>query len=271
MPSMRQDGTCRVDFAGWKDGWNPVCSNPSPNEPPRVKIWIKLETPIKSKQEYGFPGGNQERGIIQSIIDLQIHMLERPQLLSSKIKITIGPGKSEGFSQRHVGFYVNYSSFVLRTLRRPAFQKFLQWMLRRERIEAQMVGAVDVSVFPLRRRNGKGLAGNCDTARGKIRIYPKTIRFCREFTQKFGKITLLMYAGSRARAALIHELLHLKYATDEKRVRELAKEYFFAFTRNKPFSSSKLLSIYEMVFRARTNETAMVLDKKTLVPEPIKL
>jgi hypothetical protein len=198
-------------------------------------------------------------------------MLEKPQLLSSKIKITVGPGKTEGFSQRHVGFYMNYSSFVFRTLRRPTFQKFLQWMLRRERIEAQMVGAVDVRVFPLRRKNGKGLAGNCDTARGKIRIYPKTIKFCREFTHKFGKSTLLMYAGSRARAALIHELLHLKYATDEKRVRELAKEYFFAFTRNKPSSSSQPLSIYEMVFRAKASETAKLFDEKGLVPEPIKL
>ena len=198
-------------------------------------------------------------------------MLENNHLLSSKIKITVGPGKPEGFSQRHVGFYMNYSSFVFRALRRPSFQKFLQWMLRRERIEAQMVGAVDVRVFPLRRRNGKGLAGNCDTARGKIRIYPKTMKFCREFTQKFGKITLLMYAGSRARAALIHELLHLKYATDERKVRELAKEYFFAFARKKPSSSSQHLSIYEMIFRARTSETARLLNEKMLVPEPIKL
>src|SRR3972149_1645814 len=182
-------------------------------------------------------------------------MLENNHLLSSKIKITVGPGKPERFSQRHIGFYMNYSSFVFKALRGPTFQKFLQWMLRRERIETQMVGAVDVRVFPLRRKNGKGLAGNCNTTRGKIRIYPKTMKFCREFTQKFGKSTLLMYAGSRARAALIHELLHLKYATDERRVRELAKEYFFAFTRNKPFNSTQPFSIYEMVFRAKTSET----------------
>jgi hypothetical protein len=195
-------------------------------------------------------------------------MLENTQLLSSKIKITVGPGKPEGFSQRHVGFYLNYSSFVLRALRRPSFQKFLQWMLRRERIQAQMVGAVDVKIFPLRRKNGKGLAGNCDTTRGKIRIYPKTVRFCREFTQKFGKSTLLMYAGSRARAALIHELLHLKYAADEKRVRELARKYFFAFTRRKPSETSQPLSIYEMVFRAKALETTKGFEKNALAPKP---
>src|SRR3989304_4571556 len=175
-------------------------------------------------------------------------MLENNHLLSSKIKITVGPGKPEGFSQRHVGFYMNYSSFVFRALRRPSFQKFLQWMLRRERIETQMVGAVDVKVFPLRRKNGKGLAGTCNTTRGKIRIYPKTMKFCREFTQKFGKSTLLMYAGSRARAALIHELLHLKYETDEKKVRELAKEYFFAFTRNKHSNNKQANFICTMIF-----------------------
>lgn len=181
-------------------------------------------------------------------------MLETGQLLSSKIKITVGPRKPESFSQRHIGFYMNYSSFVLRALGRPAFQKFLQWMLRRERIEAQMVEAVDVRVFPLRRKNGKGLAGNCNTTRGKIRIFPKTVKFCIEFTQKFGKSTLLMYAGSRARAALIHELLHLKYETDEKKVRALAEEYFFAFTRIRPSKTPKHPSIYTMVFNAKTVE-----------------
>jgi hypothetical protein len=189
-------------------------------------------------------------------------MLEETNLLSSKIKITVGPEKLESFSQDHVGFYMKYSSFVFRSLKRPAFQKFLHWMLRREKIEEQMVKAVHVKVFPLRRKNGKGLAGNCDTTRGKIRIYPKTVNFCRAFTQKFGKNTLLVYAGSRARAALIHEVLHLKYATDEKKVRELAKEYFFAFTRNKPSNSSQTLSIYAMLFKAKTVETLQVFEKE---------
>src|SRR4030067_2742065 len=188
-------------------------------------------------------------------------MLETAQLLSSKIKITVGPRKPESFSQRHIGFYMNYSSFVFKALRGPTFQKFLQWMLRRERIEAQMVGAVDVRVFPLRRKNGKGLAGNCDTTRGKIRIFPKTMKFCREFTQKFGKSTLLIDAGSRARVALIHELLHLKYAKDEKRVRELAREYFFAFTQIKSSNTSQLVSIYEMVFKAKVIETSKGFKK----------
>jgi len=181
-------------------------------------------------------------------------MLEKTHAFSSKIKITVGPEKLENFSQNHVTFYMKYSSFVFRSLKRPSFQKFLYWMLRRENIEEQMVRAVHVKVFPLRRKNGKGLAGNCYTARGKIRIYPKTMKFCRIFTQKFGKHTLLVYAGNRARAALIHELLHLKYAADEEKVRELAKDYFFAFTQNKPANSSHALFVYAMIFKAKAVE-----------------
>ena len=178
------------------------------------------------------------------------------------MRITANPEKTESFSKRHVRFYMNYSSFVFKALRRPSYQKFLHWMLRSERIEARRVGAVDVEVFPFRRKNGRGLAGNCNTTRGKIRIYPKTMKFCREFTQKFGKGTLLMYVGSRARAALIHELLHLKYAEDEKRVRALAREYFFDFTRNRLSNTLTPVSIYRMVFGVKPIETAQSYEKK---------
>jgi len=101
------------------------------------------------------------------------------------------------------------------------------------------------------RKNGKGIAGNCDTARGRIRIYPKTTKFCQTFKQKFGRNTLLVYAGNRARAALIHELLHLKYAEDEKTVRALAKDYFCIFTQKQSAQSAPSLFIYTMIFDAK--------------------
>jgi hypothetical protein len=198
-------------------------------------------------------------------------MLQKTQILSSKIRITANPEKTESFSKRHITFYRNYSSFVFKALRRPSYQKFLHWMLRSERIEARRVGAVDVEVFPFRRKNGRGLAGNCNTTRGKIRIYPKTMKFCREFTQKFGKGTLLMYVGSRARAALIHELLHLKYAEDEKRVRALAREYFFDFTRNRLSNTLTPVSIYRMVFGVKPIETAQSYEKNSFVPESLRV
>lgn len=165
---------------------------------------------------------------------------------------------------------MKYSSFVFKSLKKPSFQKFLQWMLKREKIEEQMVRTVQVNVFPLR-KNGKGLAGNCDLGQGKIRIYPKTMNFCRAFKQKFGKASLLVYAGSRARAALIHEILHLKYATDERKVRKLAKEYFFTFMRKKIRASLQSLNIYAMIFKAKTFETRQVFERSTLTTEPVLL
>ncbi len=171
--------------------------------------------------------------------------------LSSKMKINVDSEKVGVFSPKHVGFYMKYSFFVVRVLAVPSFQQFLCWMLKRENIEEQTVRRVYVKVFPLRRKNGKGLAGNCDVSRGKIRIYPKSRKFCRVFTQKFDKKTLMMYAGNRARAALIHELLHLKYAADEQKVRALTKAYFFTFTQSQSVNSSRELCIYTMIFKVR--------------------
>ncbi len=177
-------------------------------------------------------------------------MLEETFPLSSKIKISDDHEKLGNFSQNHVEFYLKYSSFVFKALRKPSFQKFLNWMLKKETIEEQAVSAVHVKVLPLR-KNGKGIAGNCDTARGRIRIYPKTTKFCQTFKQKFGRNTLLVYAGNRARAALIHELLHLKYAEDEKTVRALAEGYFCIFTQKQSTQSAPSLFIYAMIFDAK--------------------
>jgi len=167
------------------------------------------------------------------------------------MRISVDHEKLENFSQNHVKFYLKYSSFVFRALKKPSFQKFLRWMLKKEKIEAQIVRAVHVKVLPFRRKNGKGVAGKCNTAIGRIRIYPKTMKFCQIFKQKFGRNTLLVYAGSRARAALIHELLHLKYAEDEKTVRELAKDYFCIFTQKQCIQSARSLFIYTMIFNAK--------------------
>jgi hypothetical protein len=179
-------------------------------------------------------------------------MLKNNFQLSSKMKISVDPQKLKSFSQNHVKFYLKYSSFVFKALKKPSFQKFLRWMLKKEKIEEQIVSAVQVKVLPFRRKNGNGVAGKCNTARGRIRIYPKTIKFCQVFKQKFGLNTLLAYAGNRARAALIHELLHLKYTKDEKTVRELAKEYFCIFTQKQCTQSARSLFIYTILFNAKT-------------------
>lgn len=178
-------------------------------------------------------------------------MLEKTFPLSSKMRISVDHEKLGNFSQSHVKFYLKYSSFVFKALKKPSFQRFLRWMLKKEKIEEPSVSAVQVKVLPFRRKNGKGVAGKCNTARGRIQIYPKTIKFCHVFKQKFGRNTLLVYAGNRARAALIHELLHLKYIEDEKTVRELAKDYFYIFTQKQPAQSVHSLFIYTMIFDAK--------------------
>ena len=179
-------------------------------------------------------------------------MLKNNFQLSSKMRISVDYEKLESFSQNHVKFYLKYSSFVFKALKRSSFQKFLRWMLKKEKIDEQTVSAVQVKVLPFKRKNGNGVAGKCNTARGRIRIYPKTMKFCQIFKQKFGRNNLLAYAGNRARAALIHELLHLKYAKDEKTVRELAKEYFCIFTQKQSTESARSLFIHTMIFNAKT-------------------
>ncbi len=198
-------------------------------------------------------------------------MTETWQRLSSKIKITADLKETDNPSHKHASFYLHYSSFVFKSLQKKSFQKFIEKMLRKENIQEHNVTEVNVKVFPTRGENGKGLAGNCNPARGKIQIYPKTMTFCRAFKQKFGKSTFLAYAGSRARAALIHELLHLKYATDEKRVRELAKEYFFAFTR-RTLSRNKLAFFsYTLIFIARQSGLVKCSKTNGLRAEPARL
>jgi hypothetical protein len=178
-------------------------------------------------------------------------MLEETTSLLSKMSVNCDPEFLGAFSQNHVRFYLKYSSFVLRTLRKLSFQKFLHWMLKKEKIAVRLVSVLQVNVLPLRGKNGKGIAGNCDTARGRIRIYPKTMKFCQVFKQKFGRNALLLYAENRARAAIIHELLHLKYVEDERKVRELAKEYFYLFTQKRYTPSSHWLFLCTMIFTAR--------------------
>jgi hypothetical protein len=63
-----------------------------------------------------------------------------------------------------------------------------------------------------------------------------------------------VYAGNRARAALIHELLHLKYERDEKTVRELAKEYFCIYTRKQSLENSHGICLNTLLFEAKSDE-----------------
>ncbi len=177
-------------------------------------------------------------------------MLSQSQVLSAKIQIAKEYNRLE-YSEKHVYFYTKYSCFTLKALRRASFQKFLGGMLLSENIEETVINAIDIKVYPAPRKNGNNIAGRCNVFRGKIRIYPKTIKFCKVFKKKFGRDILFAYAGNRARAALIHELLHLKYASDEAKVRELTKVYFASYTKKQLIKSSNKVPIYNLIFEAK--------------------
>jgi hypothetical protein len=83
-------------------------------------------------------------------------MLEQNFPLSSKMRISVDHEKFENFSQNHVKFYLKYSSFIFKALKKPSFQKFLYWMLEKEKIAEQAVSTVQVKVLPFRRKNGHG-------------------------------------------------------------------------------------------------------------------
>ena len=178
-------------------------------------------------------------------------MLKQSRELSSKIKIAMEHEKTD-FSTTDYYFYSRYSIFTLKALRKYAFQEFLYRMLKSESIPEKKVDSVKIEVFPAPRKNGFTIAGKCNTIRGKIRIYPKTVKFCAAFKKKYGKDILVAYAGNRARASLMHELLHLKYVSDEEKVRALTKTYFSSFTKGFA-NNSNSESMYKLIFDATTS------------------
>ena len=170
----------------------------------------------------------------------------RPKL-SGKIRKVVHPQKVVKASE-NLNFYTKYAALVLKALRKPRFQKFLKWMLRREKIEEYEIKDIQIRMFPSVNKNGHGLAGKCN-GKGQIRIYPKRLAFCQKQMQEIGKKNVTFYIKGRAKAALIHELLHLKYASDEKKVRELTKKYFNIFTKHQQTQKSNTRNIAKIIFK----------------------
>jgi hypothetical protein len=124
-------------------------------------------------------------------------------------------------------------------------------MLESENIKEKTINTVDIKVFPATIKNGFNLVGKCDTSRGKIHIYPKTFNFCTQLQKKHGKQVLVSFVGNRARATLIHELLHLKYVSDEERVRELTDRYFSVYVKKQVAKNSNLLPLHDLIFDSK--------------------
>ena len=149
-------------------------------------------------------------------------------MLSKKIRITVSPKKTVKISKKNWSFYKEYASSVLKTLRKPMFQRFLRWVLTRENVHEEKVENIHVMFSPFRKESGKSIAGRCNSE-GEIYIYPKKRELYRKLKLKLGKEEAHSYIKDRAKATLIHELLHLKYKSDEKKVRKLTRKYLSVF------------------------------------------
>ena len=133
-------------------------------------------------------------------------------------------------------------------------------MLLTENIEEKIVNTVDIKIFPAPRKKGFNIVGKCDTFRGRICIYPKTFNYCYAFRKKYGKNYLFSFVGNRARAALIHELLHLKYISDEKKVQELTGIYFSEYIQKRFDKNSNLISLQDLIFASKKH-TPFCMEK----------
>jgi len=144
-------------------------------------------------------------------------------------------------------FYGAYAIVVFRCLRKPIFFKFLNWVLKREKIQKGKVKNVQIRMFPSIKNNGNPLIGKCNT-QGEVFLYPKRLDICRKKIKKMKPESFKKYVEGRARASLIHELLHLKYESDENKVKQLTKKYFTIFYRNQNSEQSDITKYKEMIF-----------------------
>ena len=103
--------------------------------------------------------------------------------LSNKIRVVANRKKAASCQEKRLRFYTNYASVVSASLRKPLFQRFLNWMVRRENIEKKSVKDIQVRVFPFQKENGKALAGRCNHE-GVILLFPKRRGFLQKNLEK---------------------------------------------------------------------------------------
>ena len=167
--------------------------------------------------------------------------------ISKKIRVVSNPKKIEECSEKRLEFYTNYASAVSGTLNGPRFQRFLNWIIKREAIEKKAVKDIQVRVFPFEKKNGNFLAGRCNNE-GVIQIFPKSRSVLQKKIQKHTKEKVRFYLKSRAIAALIHGVLHLKYVGNESKVRQLTKKYFSTFFHKQDVNAERLKTVKRMLF-----------------------
>jgi hypothetical protein len=152
-------------------------------------------------------------------------------MISNRIEIQSLANSTIRIPKNHRFFYRGYAFFVRKTLRKPLFQQFLRWLLKRENIDKGLIKDVQIRVLPYHKENGNSLAGRRKRD-GRIFIFPKSFKFYKGLEAKHGSEVAHSYIRSRAWATLIHEILHAKYSSDEERVRKLTERYFNIYARS---------------------------------------
>ncbi len=148
-----------------------------------------------------------------------------------KIRISQIPKNQIKLPENRTSFYRNYAFYVKRVLSKTIFQRFLHWFLMKENIDKNLIREVQIRVFPFQKKNGNKLAGRWNK-NGDIFIFPKNYEFFKRLEAKHGKKIARLYVSCRARATLIHEILHTKYLSDEDKVRNLTERYFNLYSNN---------------------------------------
>ncbi len=168
------------------------------------------------------------------------------KVLLQRIKI-VASIKKGNKKRAHTEFYGKYSLFVFKSLSKPIFLKFVNWVLKREEIQKEKVKCVQIKMFPSINDKGNSLIGSCNP-QGEVFLYPKRVDVCKKKFQKMNPTEFRNYVECRARASLIHELLHLKYESDEKKVKQLTKKYFTIFHRNQNSEQSSVTQYIGLIF-----------------------
>ena len=174
--------------------------------------------------------------------------------LTSHMKILYHPSKQDSLKpkRRTLQIYHRYAELVLSALQHSQFQRFLGWLLRYEHIPWQQIKAIHIRTLPHTKRNGRHLNGTA-TSRGVITLYPPaTPTNLEDMASNQSKEFAREYVRWRARATLIHELLHYKYLHRERRVRKLTLRY----TRHCMQPTTHMMKrVFAKIFRSKIHQT----------------
>ena len=145
----------------------------------------------------------------------------------------VASSKRQNIKEKKLKFYEKYAFLVISSLEKPRFQHFLNWILTRENIQKSKINDIQIRLFPFVKENGNQLIGKCNS-KGEIFLYPKKHANCRKKVAKLGNNGFKQHIVTRAKASLIHELLHLKYEDNETKVRELTSKYHSIYSNLSP-------------------------------------